>query len=302
MSVKSFLGKALIAGVAASALANASAYELTINPQNTNNANAYQVGTHGAFVTDGATTTLNSVLQIGAADGLGVSSFTETGTVNITNFTRQAAIDVSLNPEGIVSSGLYHPLFAPTGYTVFATIDFSGQGQWVSCPSGTLCTQPGNAFVATSGSYILDLYAKANGSATSLYLGEATLVSSVTPPVAVTLGSGSGQAYTSLNGVFNFSPAPGVTGADGFFQLPDPFDIAISTGNFGGNIFNTTYVGTPGAGVEIYTPGVDENGKSLGPVTGNINFVRATVPEPGTLAIVGLALAILGFGANRRRA
>jgi hypothetical protein len=98
-------------------------------------------------------------------------------------------------------------------------------------------------------------------------------------------------AFTSFSGTVDFTPAPGTEGAGGFFQAPTPFSIDIFAGNVGGTFNDSSYVINGDGSVTITTTGG----------SGNFDFVANQIPEPGALALAGLALAGAAVATRRKQ-
>jgi hypothetical protein len=273
MNAKTFFSAAVVAGSMLCGVAHAATL-ITINSAGNG---VDTSATAKVFNAIGASGIVNSQFLIAAATGTGVG-FTETGTFQLENFTVAAGPG---NPFGTVSSNVN------VGYSVFADINFIGTGTWNA-----------NEFSADTGLFSLGLRAVNLTNNSTINLGTATLSPGADSAATVTLvtAAPSGRAITSISGTFDFTPAPGTTGPGNFFVAPVPFNIGFSVGNFGGNSQNTTYTVNGDGSISVFTPG-----PGLNPATGNLTFVSA-VPEPGALALVGIALAGLGFASRRKLA
>lgn len=279
MSPSKIFSAALVAGAVFGATTASAAVLVTLNPQADNGLGANGViGTSAAFQAVGFQSNLTSTLVINS--NVGVTTYSETGTIAITSF--QDAANATVN-SGLLSAS------NPGGYQLVGNFTLTGVGGW----SGT-------TFTAAPGANTLTLNLQAiSQTAQTINLGTATL-NNASPTIAFAAAFGStapgssGIAITSLSAGLNFTPAPGTEGVNGFFQAPNPFYINLSVGNAGGNSSNTGYSVSP-AGVVTFTTPI--NGANTG--TANVTFV-APVPEPGALALVGVALAGLGLFSRRK--
>ena len=294
------LKRLAIAAFATSSLLAASAFAatITLNPEATNGLGPAGVlsATNPAFVTDKATTDFASLLSIAALPGSNTNAaFTETGFFLTEAFS------------GAPSSGVI------TNYNIYATFTVTGTGSYAS----------GNTFTANNGGLSINVNfygSPGNQGASGLsfstptggnptgvtagpgdfLLGTSTLLAPITATAtaitAPTLTT-PGIALTVLSAYLDFVPAPGTTGVDGFFQAPIPFQVVLSTSAIGTpvNGGNGTSWVTDGVN-SFYTTNVTEKG--LGSGSGNIIFAT---PEPGSLALIGLAFAGMGLLGYRRR-
>lgn len=293
MSIRKFALAAVAAGAMLVSGAASAALIATLNPMAANVPCTIVVGvgpcvlsaTTAAFQAVGFASDLSSTLTI--ATNTGVSSYMETGSIEISDFKTGVGNANALSNVGTNVGNLYR---------IFGSFTLTGLGSWG--PSSPFVNQ----FSAAPGTstFVLDLFGKANGGPT-FRLGTATL-NNASPQVAFAISFGSvatgstGSALTSLTAGLHFVPAVGAEGAGGFFQAPTPFDIDLAVGNAGGNTLNTGYSVSAGGVVTYVTP---LPGANQG--TANVTF-QNHVPEPGALALVGLALIGAAVAGRRKTA
>ena len=281
--------------------APAMAATMTFNPKAANGdlSNKQIDSLRGAFSATSIQTSLSSVLKINA-DGDGQDAgWTESGHLIVTGYNNGSARNANRTFD---SAG-------DGRYDIYATFLGSGTGDWI-----------GNQFTVDAiSSFVIKLWASpSSGTA----LGLATAASSTDTTGGITAGSkdfllgtatfagsfggtnaqlgSDNKASTQLTASFNFTPASSDYvgtggGKDGYFQAPDPFNLVLSASG-STNINQSGYVGSPPGDVVITTAAFNAAGDPNG-ATGNIT---ANVPEPGGLALVGLALAGLALF-NRRK-
>ena len=286
--ISAFLGAGIIG-------ANASATIVTLDPAATNGGAGQLSATNGPFTTDKATTNFGSFLTINSLPGaVGPVTATETGFFDINQF--------SITPNS--TSGLH------SNYFIYATFTISTTGIWagttfIGSPGATTVTatvhgSPGNQTASglqycnpTSGTFGI-----CTPGSSDFILGTASLNTGITAS-ATTTGTSSGLAAESFDAILNFLPAAGTTGLSGFWQSPIPFNVTLNTsatGNAGSP--GTTY--TTSGGKTFILTSVTAGTNPIGAGSGNIIF-QSVVPEPGTLALVGLAILALGVVPLRSR-
>ncbi len=278
MYPKKLLSAALItSSLFLTGVASAGIQLVDFSPTATNNGSG-AIGTAANFSAVGFQSDMSSTFTIGGVAG--VAPVTETGFINITSF--QNAV-----PATVISG-------VNSDYTLGATFTLTGTGLWAG---NIINLNPVGA------SLNVNLYANGaqNNPATGTLIGTASLDASQ-PSIAFaavfgSLANGaSGAALTSLTASLIFNPVlaytgPGATG--GFFQAPFPLMIDLAIGNAGGNTLNTTY-SVAGGVVTILNP--PPGNANMG--TANVTF--QSIPEPGALSLVGLALVGLGVVGRRK--
>lgn len=273
--------------IGVSGVANA-AIDVTFNPSAANNdaANKTVFAGQGAFTWNSIQTSLASALDIAASAGSGVA-WQESGHLIINSYN-----------GGFQRGG--NRTYGGGNYDVYGTFLGSGNGDWLA-----------NQFTVTSiGSFTIQLYAspatgtaltantsangtQANGGITAgskdFLLGTATFAGSFGGTNAQ-LGA-AGSATTQLTANFSFVPASNdYVGIGGFFEAPVPFVLELQASG-SSNSAQSTWAPN-GGGVRILTA-------AGAGATGNIRAINEA-PEPGALALVGIALAGLGFASRRK--
>lgn len=272
--------------VAASFLATqAFATIVTLDPQATNGGAGTLSATNPAFPTDKGTTNFASLLDI--ASTTGTSSFSETGFLDVNEW--------SITPNTL--SGIHDTYF------LYATFTISGTGTWLapnffSADPGSL-TVTANIFGSpgdntTSGltycNPTVGTFGICTAGSQDFLLGTATLQTGISANVTL---AGGNLASEVFDGILDFTPAPGTQGPGGFWNSPNPFNVTLNTSATGN-------AGTPGTtftqsgGHTFVLTSVTTGTKPIGAGSGNIIFQAFQVPEPSTVALLGVAFLVIG--------
>ncbi len=311
MKLKQFAATLALASAAAFGPTAHAAGVLTFNPSalnpgatNVGGGAAGALGTKAAFDLDQATLTYAGKLDVtlNRANSLiggfgGGSTWAESANIKLTQFSLGGSeIDPTI-------TGLNKSLVSGE-YDLYATFLASGNGAWANNTT-FLVTAISNItvkfFASPAGKTLEGLGDPANGiDATAgvtipldnILLGTSNYINDGTA-LGQAAGVVGGRGSTSLTATLDFTPSAGTTGNTGFFEAPNPFMITIGS-QAGGNTLNT-FVTANGLGTRWSTFNTNRGG-------GSLTFAANEVPEPGALALVGIALAGLGVASRRKAA
>ncbi|HZR03365.1 MAG TPA: PEP-CTERM sorting domain-containing protein [Burkholderiales bacterium] len=299
----------LSAIVIASLGAGGASADIILNPSAPN---AGAVGGTALDPTTGAFNTFNS--QIAFTSRLDING---TNATQLTPQTFSESVNfqiLNFNPQADSTSGV------TDRYNVYGTAQITGSGVWVgnqfvvnsfaglnvnvygspgcttggSHPSNPCGTDSGLRFAepTTSSASTLAQFGITPGSLDFL-LGTAAINLAAPNQASATIAASGNSATETINAELHFTPAPGTFGIGGFWQSLTSLGMTVGS-QAGGNSQNTTFSVSGGVTTVIVhnTSGIDRGGGSLD--------YSQSVPEPASIALLGLALAGMGFMRRRQ--
>ena len=226
--------------------------------------------------------------SFGASCLTAVAGFQETATVTSTATTTNASFTLGGTAGPLPSATNFFYIYAkPTGAAVNAGKDLAGKGfaSGILILSGYISQVSSSNFTTDRSTELFDQFGGDN------YGGKKTIVGSGATDLTVTITSSSMDYFPGLNAsglAFSFFNTSTVTP----FKQVDPSQRFSSNGLLDGDL--APVLGTPNG---FTGPGGTTADFQL-QADGNQSFFA--VPEPGTITLVGMALAGLGFIRRRR--
>ena len=291
---KWLLGSLTAIGVAAlsQTAALADPILVTLDPTQPNTgcapANCGQIDSMASSISQTTTLSFDFYSNLNIAAPTGSTTFSESALLVFTSLNNSA----SSSPGGANLPG--------ARYLVYGVLNMTGTGTWLV---------PGNFSVTGLSTFAFNLFAQPNTGTQPTFAsgGPPTLtpgskdfqIATVTPSpggsfagFALTSG-GTGTTFLSADLLIN--PLTGFQGPTGFFNDPVPFNLVLSTSS-SSNTGNTKVTGGTNFVVGSCSQYVASTGCSFG--NGTAEFL--SIPEPGSMAILGSGLLGLGFFARRR--
>ena len=289
MNFKQVSAAALSAALIGMSGMASAALNVTFNPAAANNdaANKTIFNGQSAFTWNSIQTSLSSMLDINAATGSNVA-WQESGHLIFNTYN-----------GGNQRQG--NRTYAGGAYDIYGIFTGTGTGNWVAndfTVTGInnfniqLYASPatGTALAANSATTGTQVNGGVTAGSKDFLLGTAAFAGSF-GGTSAQLGGG-GTATTQLTANFFFTPASSdYVGVGGIFEAPVPFSLQLQASGSTNSASSAFTV--DGTGVHIGTA-------AGGGATGNIRALANDVPEPGALALVGIALAGLGFASRRK--
>jgi hypothetical protein len=273
------LGPAMAGALLAAFASTASATIVTLNPSNA----VPPLSVNGPFGTDNATIQDSALIVINTATG----AFSEIGNFNVTSWNCCGATEVPVLGTGINSAYQVYGTFTASGTGALAAGNYLGTVtslnvslQASSVPVAAVFTVPAN--ITSTG--------LTAGTTNHQTLGSATIVGTGT---AAALTIGVGTTSTVLTSTEFFTAASAENGK--FFVNPTPFNIDLFD-----SATATTSETTPFACNSDGTANAAGTFQCIAISGGGGNLTFAAIPEPASLALLGIGLLAMGAVGRRR--